>query len=139
MKVKAKVDKTKIKKHFEKKDDELNNGLLGERPGRGKVVMRKMIAAGLLAGAGLMLAPMALADPAPPIAPGAYTFINGTYQAPATVALDCGASCFSVASEGTRMEFRFAGDRWSTPNGITTADGLHMFNQQGTPAELAPA
>lgn len=101
--------------------------------------MKKLIAAGLFAGAGLMLAPVALADPAPPIAPGAYTFINGTYRGPATVALDCGPSCYSVDSEGTRLEFRFAAGGWATPNGITTVDGLHMFNRQGAAAELAPA
>jgi hypothetical protein len=97
------------------------------------------LAAGAVAVAGLGLAPLASADPAPPVQPGSYKFLSpGDPAIPVTVAYDCGPSCFALNGSG-RIELRFADGHWVSADGISTDDGFHLVNAQGVPAKLVPA
>ena len=86
--------------------------------------------------AGLALAPLASAEPAPPIAEGPHTFFwSDGGQSAVTVAYDCGPNCFTIG-DSTRYQFRFDGTRWVTPSGISTVDGRNYINKNGLAGTL---
>jgi len=99
------------------------------------------LAAGAVAVTGLALAPWAAADPAPPVAPGAYNMLAGGSSYAEQVTWNCGPSCFTMGSPGSssRRNYRFDpatgqwrdGDAW-------TSDGIHYFGGPA-PGLLAPA
>jgi hypothetical protein len=107
--------------------------------------MKKIAAAVLstaaLATVGLVSAPFAVADPAPPVAPGTYHFNSRTVDDTMTAAYDCGPACFSLTAPSARWELRYdaATNNWHTGDGISTVDGHTFVNQHGKTGQLAPS
>jgi hypothetical protein len=113
---------------------------------KGQITAGITLAAGAVAAAGLALAPLASADPAPPVAAGNYNFhindvVDGVSDAKVRVMYDCGPSCFSVANPQLKLSFTFdpATGNWHTPNGNTwTADGVNYDQASGSHGTLSP-
>jgi hypothetical protein len=86
--------------------------------------------------AGLALAPLASAEPAP-ITEGPHTFWwSDGGESAVTVAYDCGPDCFTMGDDATRDQFHFDGSRWVSPDGISTGDGHNFLNKNGIPATV---
>jgi hypothetical protein len=104
--------------------------------------MKKTLIAATLAASAVVLAPLAIADTPPPVAPGNYKLMlhaANTYALP-VVAHDCGPDCFTMSEAGSQYVYRLQPDGvWlDTTKGWTTRDGVTFINPHGYPATLSP-
>jgi hypothetical protein len=106
-----------------------------------KKIAITVLAAAAVSTVGLVSAPFAVADPEPPVAPGAYHFNSRTVDDTLTAAYDCGPSCFSLTAPSVRWELRYdpVANNWHTGDGISTVDGHTFVNQHGKSGQLTPA
>ena len=97
------------------------------------------IALGAFSIAGLALAPLASADPAPAPRIGDVHVRHQQAEFTGDGRSGLRPSCWSMTETAGRIEFRLVDDRWQADNGIWTVDNVNFTNQYGKTATLTPA